>query len=203
MSILTNANAKLQDSLAPLYERVEAILQGMAPRDRKLLLGLLLVVVVVLYGGSFWVMSGFLEDLDDDVNTRQSTLAFLVTEGAGYDDTRAQAEQIEEQLREQAGKSLSSYLEKAAEKSDIKDQLDRVDEKSIVAIGDLETQRVEVSISKVTLEQLANFLYEVESGDFPLRIQSTNVRVKKSRDGRLLNVKFDIDAFRLLEEVIE
>ena len=203
MSILTNANARLQDALAPLFERVEAILEGMSPRDRKLLLGLVLVIVSVLYGGAFWGMSGYLDDLDEDVLARESTLAFLATEGAGYDDTRAQAEKIEEQLREQAGKSLSSYLEKAAEKSDIKDQLDKVDEKSVVAIGDLETQRVEVSVSKVTLEQLANFLYEVEAGDFPLRIQSTNVRVKKSRDGRLLNVKFDIDAFRLLEEVVE
>ncbi len=203
MSILTNANAKLQDTLAPLFERIEAILQGMNPRDRKLLLGLVLVVVLVFYGGAFWLMSGYLDDLDQDVDTRHATLAFLASEGAGYHDTRQQAEQIEEQLREQAGKRLSSYLEKAAEKSDIKDQLDKVDEKSVVAIGDLETERVEVSISKVTLEQLANFLYEVEAGDFPLRIQSTNVRVKKSRDGRLLNVKFDIDAFRLLEEVVE
>ena len=43
----------------------------------------------------------------------------------------------------------------------------------------------------------------VKRGDFPLRIQSTNVRVKRSRDGRLLRVKFDVDAFRLLEEVAE
>ncbi len=202
MSILTNANAKLQDTLAPAFERLEAILQGMSPRDRKLLLGLVVAVVLAFYGIAGWLMSGYLSDLDEDLDTRQATLAFLASEGAGYDDTRAQAEQIEEQLREQAGKSLSSYLEKAAEKSDIKDQLDKVDEKSVVSVGDLETQRVEVSISKVTLEQLSNFLYEVEAGDFPLRIQSTNVRMKKSRDGRLLNVKFDVDAFRLLEEVV-
>lgn len=203
MSVFSNANARIQDTLAPLFERLEAILQGMNARDRKLLLGLVLVVVLVIYGGVAWLMVGQLNELDEDVDTRQSTLAFLATEGAGYDNTRLQAEQIEQQLREQAGKSLSSYLEKAAEKSDIKAQLDKVDEKSVVAIGDLETQRVEVTVSKVTLEQLANFLYEVEAGDFPLRIQSTNVRVKKSRDGRLLNVKFDIDAFRLLEEVTE
>ncbi len=203
MSILTNANARLQDALAPMFERVEAILQGMNSRSRKQLLGLVMVAVVAFYGAVLWLMASHLEDLDGEVETRQATLAFLQEEGAGYHDTREEAEQIEEQLRDQAGKSLSSYLEKAAEKCDIKDQLDKVDEKSVVAIGDLETQRVEASISKVTLEQLASFLYEVEAGDFPLRIQSTNVRMKKSRDGRLLNVKFDIDAFRLLEEVIE
>ncbi len=203
MSILTNANARLQDTLAPLFERLEAILEGMSPRDRKLLLGLALAVVLVVYGGLGWLVTRHLEALDEDIEARAATLAFIEEEGAGYDDNRRQAEQIEQQLRDQAGKSLSSYLERAADSAEIKDKLDRVDEKSLVAVGDLETQRVEVSLSKVTLEQLANFLYEVEAGDFPLRIQSTNVRVKRSRDGRLLRVKFDVDAFRLLEEVAE
>jgi type II secretory pathway component PulM len=203
MSLLTNTNARVQERLAPFFERIEAILQGMSPRDRKLLLGLVIAVSLALYGGGFWLMSGHLEELDSDVQVREATLDFLATEAAGYEDTLLRAEQIEKQLREQSGKSLSSYLEKAAGKAEIKDQLDKVNEKSVVAIGDLETQRVEVSLSRITLEQLANFLYEVEAGDFPLRIQTAKIRAKNSKDARLLNVKFDIDAFRLLEEVTE
>ena len=56
-----------------------------------------------------------------------------------------------------------------------------------------------VSLSKLGTEQIANFLYQIETTGYPLRIRNLKIKAKKSKGERLMNLSMDVSAFRILD----
>ena len=54
-----------------------------------------------------------------------------------------------------------------------------------------------MKLSNLTQEELANFLYEMESTGYPLKVRSMTVKSRKRRDEVTLYVDFDISAFKV------
>ena len=185
--------------MEPVRARFGGLVADMSPRDRKLFLGL----VVVGYGGAIfmaaWLGSGFLAGLDSRVQTREDALARLTEMEREYVGNAAQIEQIETSLRENANQDFQSYIERAAQTVNITSNLKSVREKAVSEIGTLQEKTYSVEIDKVSLQQLTEFLYEVEAGGFPLKIRSNRMKTTGQPRTRLVNASLELSAFRLNE----
>ena len=179
--------------------RVDAILEGLAPRDRKLLIGLTLFGLVVLVGGGFFVMSGSLSAKETQLGERRADLNYVEVLAADYEASQVTLEAIEAELRKSGGQDLSAFLEKAATEVKIAENLDSVREKNVVELGSLEQKNYNVTVSRITQDQAVDFLYEVEGGGYPLKITSANFKVVKVKGEKFVTLKLDIAAYRLIE----
>ena len=189
----------IRRKLEGVMARVDGILDGMSPRDRKLAMGLLLFAVVVLVGGGFSLMSSSLSSLETQLDTRRGDLAYVQGLQSDYNSSSKQLAAIEADLGKHAGTSLSAFMEQAADKAGIRDRLDSVRENSVVELDSLVQKNHSVSLSKITLEQALDFLYEIEATGYPLRVTNANLKVVKVKGEKMLNLKLEIAAYSLVE----
>lgn len=183
-----------------LLDRVQDLLADMSPRDRALFLGLFALVGVGLLGGALWWMSSTLSGLESRISDREDALAGIQLAAAQYEVAAEEATAIETQLKKHAGTDLSSYLEKAAASAQVKDKLKSVREKSSAVDGNIEEKLHTVSLNQLSLGELTEFLYEVETSGYPLRIKTFRVKTRTRRGETTLNVDMDISAFQIIDE---
>ena len=182
-----------------LTARFDAVLDGMSARDRKLLIGLAGFALLVLVGGGFSLISGTLDGMDAELEQRRQDLAYVNALKSDYNDGASQLQDIEAELAKHQDTSLSAFMEQAASKAGIRERLDSVRENSVVELGALVQKNHTVSLSKISLEQALDFLYEIEGTGYPLRVTNANFKVVKVKGEKLLNLKLEVAAYSLLE----
>lgn len=185
--------------LGPVRVRFGELVANMSPRDRTLLVGLVIAVLVFFVGGAGWLAKGYLADLRSRVADREATLSQVSGMAADYESASKDIARIEEELRKHSGQDLSSFMEKASQKIGIGDNLKGVREKSARTEGNLEEKVYGVDVDKITLAQLTSFLYEVEASGYPLQIRSTRVKASGQPGSRVLTVAMEISAFQIVE----
>jgi type II secretory pathway component PulM len=185
--------------MEPVRARFGGLVADMSPRDRSLFLGL----VVAGYGGAlfmaFWFGSGFIGDLNSRVVSKGATLSHLQELEGEYSANSTKVEAIEAQLRKSADQDFQAYVEKAASKTGISSNLKAVREKGQNEVGNLQEKTYSVDLTPVTLQQLTDFLYELEAGGFPLRIHTTRIKTTGAAGSRLVSVAMELSAFHLNE----
>ena len=186
--------------LDPVRERFSGVIAGMSTRDRRLLMGLIVFLACMLLGFTWWLGRSILGDVRSRVDDREETLALL--QGLASDNAGAaqQIADIEEQLRKSAGQDLPSYVENVAEKVGISSNLQGVREKQIVTDGNLEEKTYTLELSKVTLDQLTSFLYELETGGFPLKNRSSKIKSTTVAGAKVLSLSMELSAYKLIED---
>ncbi len=187
----------VSDSVQSVVERVQDQLAAMSDRDRKLLLGLVVVALLAIVGGGIWFMGNKLDNLESKVADRRETLRKIGLYASDYAESQAEAEVIAQRIAEHEGTDLSAFLEQVGQKTNVGDRLDSVRQKSTNDDGDLIESVYAVKLSKLLQDELASFLYEVESAGYPLRIRTITVKSRKRGGEITLNVDLDISAFRL------
>ncbi len=200
MSKLNNIIARAESRLAPATSRIEALLESLTPRDRNLLIGLVTAATITIVASGGWLMKSTLSGLESNLAEGNNTLAFIQSEATEYEAAQSRVEEIESELRKHQETDFSTFIEQAAKSAKIDDRLKSVREISVTTLGTLEQKNYSVDVSRLTLSEFTDFLYEVEGRSYPLRIQSTDIKITKVAGTRLLNVKLDIAAFRLPEE---
>ncbi len=185
------------ERLQPIIERIQDQLATMSERDRKLLLGLIVVAVFAVVGGGIWWMKGNLDALEGRVADREQTLHRVKVLATEYNDSKAQAEEIAARIAEHQGTDLSAFLEQVAAKASVSDRLDSVRQKSTTDDGDLVDTVYAVKLTRLMQDELATFLYEVESSGYPLRVRTMQVNARKRGGEIMLNVDLDISAYRV------
>ncbi len=200
MSAVDNITARMDSAFAPLQSRLEPLLDSLSPRDRKLLLGLVTAAGLLLIAAAGWWMSATLDGMRADIEERRDTLAFVRQELAEYHASQAELDAIEAELQEHADTDFSAFMEKAATSAGMNDRLESVRPTSTTTIGSLEVKNFDVSVTRVSLEQMLDFLYAVETDGYPLRITNASIKGVKVAGTKLLNIKLEISAYRLLEE---
>ena len=198
MSAIDNAQARLDAALAPVQSRLEPLLDSLSPRDRKLLMGLMGAACVALIAAAGWWMTATLDGLRADIEERKDTLAFVRQSVAEYEANQTRLEQIETELKRHAGTDLAAFLEKAAESASIEER-PGVRHSATTQLGSLEAKTFSVNLSRVSLDQFLDFLYQIETNGYPLRITDSSVKGVKRSDTKVLNIKLDIVSYKLLD----
>jgi type II secretory pathway component PulM len=185
--------------IAAFQERIQDILASMSSRDRTMFIGLIVFGVLVITGGSAFLMNRVLGDLEERIDSQSHTLQIMETMASDYRDSSEKAEQIEEELARNTDNDLSAFLEKSAKNTGIGDKLDAVKEKSTSSDGVLQEKLYAVTLSKLELTELSDFLYEVETAGFPMQIQTLKVKTRTKKGEKTLSVDLDIAAYTLLD----
>ena len=191
--------ASFKETLEAFEGRIQDALADMSPRDRMLAAGLVVAATVGLLGGGGWWMKGRLNTLDARLADHEETLRLIRVLAAEQGSTADTEKEIETLLQKNAGTDLSTYLEQAAERTNVRDRLDAVKEKSSSIDGNLEEKMYAVTLSKLTVEEMGNFLYELEGNGYPLKVRSFKSKTKTGANGKVLDLTLDISAFRLVE----
>ncbi len=183
-----------------LRERVGGVLEGMSPRDRMLLYGLVIFFTVAVMGLGTMAMKSRISRLEGTLDTRKSQLLMVREMAADYEDGIEQLEDAEQKLRAHQGTTLSAFLEQSADKIQIRDSLKQVKERSTTTLDSLEEKQFTAQLRPISLEQLVGFLYEVESTGYPLLIRTLTAKSITQSGVKVLDVTLDISAFKLLDE---
>ena len=184
--------------IAALQERLQDLLASMSPRDRMLFLGLVAAAILAVVGGSIYTMSSRLSALEGRIETRQENLQQVRLLTAEYSASKEKYDEIVAELRKNSSTDLSTFLEKSAEKAQIKEKLDAVKEKTTSSTDVLEEKLYAVSLSQLEQEELANFLYEIETAGFPMQIKTLKIKNASRRGEKTLRVDMDIATYRLI-----
>ena len=184
-------------SSSNLLQRSLSAVIALSPRDQFLLGGLIISVLSILsVGGIMWLwqsVSG-LEMKLENADEALITIEMLKSEQL---DNVAKISSQEELLRSHEGTSLSAFLESKAQEIGIRDKLSAVRESSSAAGELLQEKRYTVSLKNLSTEEFSKFVYEIESTNYPLIIQTTTIKRRKIRDEITLNVTLDISVYSL------
>ena len=176
--------------------RVQDSLAGLGDRDRKLLIGLASTAFVGIIVGTAVFMNSILADMQAKVDYRADALQRATVMAAEFQSNEETAQQISAKLEEHKSSNLSAFLEKTAQTVGIADRLDSVKASSTSINGELEETLYAAQFSKLTLEDVTNFLYQIETSGYPLIVQSTRLKTRRSKGERLLKMSLDIAAYK-------
>lgn len=197
---ITDLVAPVRRAVEPLRQRVGRTLEGMSPRDRMLAYGLVIFFTVAVLGVGTAMLKGSLGRLEQDLASRQGQLALVQEMRASYEEGRTRLQELEERIRSHQGTTLSAFLEKSAERTQIRDNLKQVKERSTSTLENLEERQFTVQLSRVALEQLSAFLFEVETSGYPLLIRSAKIKTVVVGGTKLLDATLEISSFKLVED---
>jgi hypothetical protein len=184
------------DRLQVLQDRALDLLHGLSPRDRVLLAGL---VVFLLVGMSFGAIAGMKGSLDANRNRladRKQQLILAEELVGDHDRAVGDAARIEEEMGRHADTDLSAFLEQAAQRAGVREKLASVKEKSTSNNGFLEEKMYAVNVDKLSQPEMTALLYEIESAGYPLSVRTAKFKVVTRGGERLLNLTMDIAAYR-------
>jgi len=182
-----------------LLNRIQDSLGQMTARERKLVLGTGALVLCMVVGGAIWFMSSTVHSLENRVADREESLRRVQLLALDHTANVEKAARIQEILEANRNSNMQSFVEKTAAKVGIqRDRLDAISEKQAKVEGDLEEKMYHVQASKLSLEDAANLLHELETADFPLEIRSARMKTSKVSGEKMIRLTLEIAAFRLI-----
>ena len=190
----------LSTKVGAIQDRIQDALADMKPRDRALLLVLVLFVIVMVFAPSIWWMRSGLQTLEDQVADREDTLRRIEILAAENADAEAEFVALSARLAAKADVDISSFMEKAADKVQIREKLDSVRKTTETDDGILQEAVYAVKLSDVSQQELANFLAEVEGSDMPMRIRSFKAKLRKRKGESTLHVDMDISSYKVVQD---
>jgi hypothetical protein len=179
--------------------KIQDLLASMTPRDRLLSIGLVTTTLLIFFFGAIFFMSKSLASLEETYSQKEYDLSQIILMKAERTEIMARSAEIEVKLREYSSTDLSAFLEQSAKKVSIQNKLNFVRETSVDSDGVLEEKRYSVSLSNLSQEEVAKFLYAIETSGYPLKIRSCNMKTRKKKGEKSLEMTLDIAAFKLVE----
>ena len=190
--------SKLSSRSAHIKEKLRDSLASMNPRDRSLLIGVSIFLTLLGFIGSSIFILGTLKGLKEEITQTQSNISELKQAQESLNDATKRVQELEVKIENYKTTDLSAFLSKSAQNAGIKEKvIDRVREKSSVNQGDLIQKSYSVPLKELTLAQFSDFLFEIETADYPFEIQNCSIRTRKRKDEQKLRVELDILAYQL------
>ena len=185
-----------------IKERALDAFAALPPRDRILAAGLIISTFFGGLGFGVYKMNKTLTVQRQEIERIGKSVELIQVLQAEQASLESEVMQIEESLAKNATTDLSAFLEQSATKSGFnpKEKNMQVREKSTTKDGRLQEKVFSVSLSNLTTEEFAKFLFQTETSGYPLKIQTSTVKRRKRSDGVNLNLSLDIAAYKLVEE---
>ena len=181
--------------------------QNLTPRDRVLLVILVVAFTITgtLYGAK--MMYEKIRFLQDDISELQGDIQRLKTFQQEQEDLRQSVQEGEEIIAKHKNTALSAFLETTAQKLKIKEKLSSVSPKNTTKGTYFQEKNYTVSLRNLSTEEMGRFLYDIETNEYPLQIQSCNIVTKRSRAKKdeesppaTLNMTIEMSVIKPLEE---
>ena len=178
---------------------VERQLEMLSPRDRKLLVGLLLFFALVFVGGFWYVLNGLLDDKASRVRDAKAAFAVIQQLETEYQQASARFESQKDRLREPKDKPVTAWVEELASKHGITEQLRAVNQQQSEVVGDVARTRYKVEIKRAAQEPLYRFLYELETSQYPAKVEQANFKVAYVKKEKFMDLTLELIVLSLAE----
>lgn len=181
------------------FENLYMFYTGRSPRDRLVLgvvagLAALLILIMPLS-----MLSGKVGSLKKSITQTQKKLGEVLEKVQEYEVKRTELDSLQKKIGTGGG-SITATIDSLVEQSDLKNNIDAFQENP-VRRGELFIESpISVELKNVTLEQLTDFLYSVES--YPgrlMRVRSLQIKPRYAARN-YLDVKMEIAGISLTGE---
>ena len=157
-------------------------------RREKYLVSVAVACIVIFVVFQFLIFP-FLESRERTargLKTKQSGLYEIMALGAEYEGYKNSSQGMQQVLaKRKKGFTLFAFLEEAAGKAEIKPHIKYMKPSSSSGTGPYKESTVEMKLEGVTLEQLAGYLYRIESPDNLVNIKRISINENKKEKGYL------------------
>jgi hypothetical protein len=173
---------------------VERQLESMTRRDRALLTGLFMFFGLVLLLGVLWLLNGSLRSRAAEVQDRKDELALLQAQWEVVSEAKATLDAAEARLEEYKGKKFPPFVEQVAGDTKVGDKL-TVKELGHENVGNIKQTTFRVEIRTAPLEAGYDFLYELETRGFPLRVSEARLKKVSLKGETAMDVTLEVLVF--------
>jgi hypothetical protein len=178
---------------------IERQLEVLSPRDRRLLVGLVLFVVVLATVGFWYLLHGILDTRASRVRAAKETFATVSALEQDYVAADAQFSAQKDRLEEYSKQPVTAWIEDLAQKHELKEQLSAVRQNTSEQIGDIVQTRYTVELKKAAQEPLYRFLHDLETSGFPAKVQEAAFKVVTVKKEKALDLQLEIVVLSLTE----
>lgn len=163
--------------LAPYWQRAQGWYEKRAPREKVLLqvVGALLALLLI-YNLLYLPLVNLRTDLADKVDSRKRALVEVRAMMRTYDRLRAELAQTEKRTVPGRDFSLFSVVEQTLTKSVGRDKIGSITPADHSVPGGLTQYTVSVQLSGISLAQVVDALYGVQTLSLPVSISSLQIR---------------------------
>jgi len=173
--------------------RLRSAFEGLAPRERWLVLAaaaMVVVAVVVIGVVSPLVTAG--NEAGLRVTNAEDQLVAVEQLRRRYEDVNTRLSRVEERIRQGPKGEIFTTLEKLARDSTVK--VDSMEPRTSPASESYSETKVQVVLKGVTLAQLVNYLHRIEASPQVLSVKSLRIRTRQDRP-EMLDVTFTVSSF--------
>ncbi len=174
-----------------LYEKVKTYVDALDAKQRRmafLLLGALAFLVIIIIIASFY---SSMASLEKEIASREKILKEMTALRLEYLKNKKKSDELLNLISVQ-GESLTTFLEKASSESGV--SIGSLNPQSASPNDLFQEKKVEVNIQKVTLKDLVDFFYKIESYKKPLKITTVSIKPDYANPA-YLNVSFAVSSF--------
>jgi len=173
---------------------------GLPPQQQTIAMVATAVVLVILFLLPISLASGKIGKMDRKLKLNNKEMGNIVYEIDEYNNMKARLKKTEDSLKKGYDSQLSTTLENLAEKVGIQENIQSQKEKPVAPSELYDESIVEVRLSKVTLPQLIDFLYSIES-DRKKLLKVKDMRMRTRFDNKqLFDVTFQVSTYKLQGE---
>lgn len=178
---------------------IERQLEALSPRDRKLLVGLVICVIVAMTIGLWFFLQGQLETKASRVRSAKDSLVAVMALEQEYQEANARFLAQKGRLEEYGKQPVTAFIEDLALKHSLNETL-QVKQNASEHVGDIVQTRYTVDLKKAPQEALYRFLYDLETNGFPAKVDTASFKVVTVKKERQLDLNLDIIVLSLEEE---
>jgi type II secretory pathway component PulM len=185
--------------MAKLLHKIQDALSQMSARERRLVIGGSVAMLITIIIGGGWGGWSHITGLEQDVSNREEALRQMQMMAMDHASNLEKAELIATSLEKNQNTTMQSFVEKkAAEVGIQRDRLDAIKGKTPITKGTLEETSFTVELSKLSLEDAMNFINVLEASDFPMVIRNTKFKTQKISGEKLIRLTLEIAAYQSL-----
>lgn len=173
--------------------RLRAAFDGLAPRERLLVLGAagMLGLSLLVFGIINPLISA---DRQAELRVTNAADQLLAVDQLRrrYDDVNKRLSRVEKRILDAPKGEIFTTLEKLARDSTVK--IDSMEPRTSPASDSYSETKVQVVLKSVTLAQLVNYLHRIETDPQVLSVKSLRIRTRQDRQ-EMLDVTFTVSSF--------
>lgn len=158
-----------------LVVRFRSLYDSLSPRDRRLFMGLVAFLVLLLVGSASWSGNRYLQRLNQENLRRQEQLVRVLEVQLSHEELKRQIDALETQLKSNEEFNLTSFLEREANTLAFPQSVNIQTKGDSVNEG-VRSLSVEVKIRKAPLEKIVKYLHVIESAKERLQVQNLRIR---------------------------
>lgn len=177
---------------------VEQQLEMLSPRDRRLLVGLVLFFAVVFVGGYWYMLNGMLEDKASRVRSAKESLLLVRQLDTEYQKHKSTFQAQESRLREYGTQPVAAWVEGLATEHGIIEQLRSVNEAASEPVSDIVKRTTyKVEVKRAPQKELYEFLHALETSPFPASVEESKFKVSFYKKEKFMDLSMSLTVLSL------